>query len=87
MVELGEIEFEENKKFGEVIGKANLDRIILVGEERAKPILEGINSVDGHKENITVVNSLFEANDILKSFIQAGDVVLYENDLPDLYNE
>ena len=87
MVELGEIEFEENKKFGEVIGKANLDRIILVGEERAKPILEGINSVDDHKENITVVNSLFEANDILKSFIQAGDVVLYENDLPDLYNE
>ncbi|MBO6622015.1 MAG: UDP-N-acetylmuramoyl-tripeptide--D-alanyl-D-alanine ligase [Balneola sp.] len=87
MVELGEIEFEENRKFGEAVGKANLDRIILVGEERAKPILEGINSIADQKENITVVNSLFEANDLLKSYIQSGDVVLYENDLPDLYNE
>ena len=87
MVELGEIEYEENKKFGEAIAKAKLDKIILVGEERATPILEGINSVEDQSENITVVNSLFEANDRLRSFIQAGDVVLYENDLPDLYNE
>ena len=87
MVELGEIEFEENRKFGEAIGKAKLDKIILVGEDRATPILEGINSVEDQNRNIIIVNSLFEANDQLRSFIEAGDVVLYENDLPDLYNE
>lgn len=87
MVELGDIEFEENKKFGEAIAAANLDKIILVGEERAEPILEGIESVENQGEKVSVVNSLFEANDLLKSFVQAGDVVLYENDLPDVYNE
>ena len=78
MVELGEIEIEENKKFGEAIGMADLDKIILVGKERAEPILKG---------KVQVVNSLFEANDLLKEYVQSGDVVLYENDLPDVYNE
>lgn len=87
MVELGDIEFEENKKFGEAIGLANLDKIILVGEERAEPILKGIESVGIQSEKISIVNSLFEANDLLNSIVQAGDVVLYENDLPDVYNE
>ncbi len=87
MVELGDIEYQENKKFGEAIAKAKLDKIILVGKDRATPILEGINLVEDQSNKITIVNSLFEANDKLRSFIQAGDVVLYENDLPDLYNE
>lgn len=87
MVELGEIEFEENQKFGEAIGAANLDKIILVGAERAEPILKGIESVGDQHEKVSIVNSLFEANDLLREYIQSGDVVLYENDLPDVYNE
>lgn len=88
MVELGEIEYEENKKFGEVIGQAKLDLVILVGKERAKPILEGLeNASNGSSEHVRVVQSLFEANDIVKNYAGSGDVILYENDLPDLYNE
>ena len=88
MVELGEIEYQENRKFGEAIAKAQLDKIILVGEDRSEPILEGLHSVEtSNIESVSVVNSLFEANDLLKPYIQPGDVVLYENDLPDLYNE
>ncbi|MFY0697750.1 MAG: UDP-N-acetylmuramoyl-tripeptide--D-alanyl-D-alanine ligase [Balneola sp.] len=87
MVELGEIEYSENQKFGEAIGNAKLDKVILVGEERAEPILEGIRITENGEENITVVNSLFEANDILRAYLQPGDIVLYENDLPDVYNE
>lgn len=87
MVELGDIEFDENEKFGKAIGEANLDRIILVGEERAKPIMKGIESVLNQGKKVEVVNSLFEANDLLKEYVRAGDVVLYENDLPDVYNE
>ncbi len=87
MVELGELEEEENRLFGEAIGKANLDLIILVGEERSIPIQAGIETVEGQWEKIRVVNSLFEANNLLREFAKPGDVVLYENDLPDVYNE
>ncbi|WP_020403547.1 UDP-N-acetylmuramoyl-tripeptide--D-alanyl-D-alanine ligase [Gracilimonas tropica] len=87
MIELGEIEEEENRKFGEAIGKANLDLVILVGEERSKPILEGIKMHDSNAMNVRVVNSLFEANELVQKHARAGDVVLYENDLPDVYNE
>ncbi|MFA5669803.1 MAG: UDP-N-acetylmuramoyl-tripeptide--D-alanyl-D-alanine ligase [Balneolaceae bacterium] len=87
MVELGELEYEENKNFGEAIGKANLDIIILVGEERAKPILEGVRLVGNQAEKVKIVPSLFEANELVRRLASAGDVVLYENDLPDVYNE
>lgn len=87
MVELGEIEREENKKFGETIGKANLDLVVLVGEERAKPILEGIKKHDSAAINTRIVNNLFEANELVQKHARAGDIVLYENDLPDVYNE
>lgn len=87
MIELGEIEKEENFKFGKAIGRANLDLVILVGEERTQPILEGIKSEDSASLNVRVVNTLFEANELVQKHARAGDIVLYENDLPDVYNE
>lgn len=87
MVELGDRETEENRKLGIAIGKAALDKIILVGEERTKPIKEGIETVPGQAAKITVVNSLFEANELVRKIAEPGDVILYENDLPDVYNE
>ncbi|HET8864665.1 MAG TPA: UDP-N-acetylmuramoyl-tripeptide--D-alanyl-D-alanine ligase [Gracilimonas sp.] len=87
MVELGDIEAEENRKFGSAIGKANLDLVVLVGEERAQPILEGIREHDTTAMNVRVVNNLFEANELVKKHARPGDVILYENDLPDVYNE
>lgn len=87
MIELGELEEEENRKFGNAIARAELDLVILVGEERAKPIKEGIEELTSSNDHIKVVNSLFEANDIAREYASAGDVILYENDLPDVYNE
>lgn len=87
MVELGEIEEEENRKFGKAIGRENLDLIVLVGEERSRPILEGIKEEDSTAMNVRVVSTLFEANELVRKHAGAGDVVLYENDLPDVYNE
>lgn len=87
MIELGDIEEEENYKFGQAIGKANLDLVILVGEERVKPIQEGIRVEDSASLNVRIVNSLFEANELIRKIAQPGDVILYENDLPDVYNE
>ncbi|WP_245683914.1 UDP-N-acetylmuramoyl-tripeptide--D-alanyl-D-alanine ligase [Rhodohalobacter halophilus] len=87
MIELGELEEKENQKFGEHIAKSGLDLVILVGDEQTKPIQKGIASVQsGSKTDVKIVNSLFEANDYLETYASPGDVVLYENDLPDTYN-
>ncbi|MDR8391521.1 UDP-N-acetylmuramoyl-tripeptide--D-alanyl-D-alanine ligase [Aliifodinibius sp. S!AR15-10] len=87
MIELGELEEQKNREFGEAVGRADLDLVILVGKQRTKPILQGIHSTGFPGEKVRVVNSLFQANDIVQEFAQPGDVILYENDLPDTYNE
>jgi UDP-N-acetylmuramoyl-tripeptide--D-alanyl-D-alanine ligase len=87
MIELGELEEQENQKLGEHIAKAGLDLVILVGDNQTKPLQKGLSSVqNGEAPDVRVVNTLFEANDLLKDYASPGDVVLYENDLPDTYN-
>jgi UDP-N-acetylmuramoyl-tripeptide--D-alanyl-D-alanine ligase len=86
MVELGEIEEKENEKFGEYISKV-CDVVILVGKRRTAPILRGFSKIKYSSDNLYVVNSLDEASEILKNITKVNDVVLFENDLPDTYNE
>ena len=58
MVELGEREAEENERFGERAA-AVCDLVVLVGEERSKPILAGLNAASFPDSQIHVVaNSL-----------------------------
>jgi UDP-N-acetylmuramoyl-tripeptide--D-alanyl-D-alanine ligase len=88
MIELGELEEQENKRLGEHIAKSGIELAILVGEQQTVPIKQGIDESEApDKPQVKVVSTLFEANDILSSYARAGDVVLYENDLPDSYNE
>jgi len=87
MIELGDMEEEENRLFGEHIARAELDLVILVGKEQTEPIAQGIETVqNGNRTDLRIVKTLFEANDILMEYAKPGDVVLYENDLPDTYN-
>ncbi len=86
MVELGQIEYEENKKFGNLIGDT-CDLVILVGENRTRAIKEGLEETDFEMHNLVTVKSLKESEDAMKSLLRSGDVVLFENDLPDTYNE
>ncbi|MEX0771064.1 MAG: UDP-N-acetylmuramoyl-tripeptide--D-alanyl-D-alanine ligase [Balneolaceae bacterium] len=87
MVELGEAQEEENRNFGRYLAEAGLDLVILVGPEQTKPILEGIRESGRINDNIRVVKSLFEANDLVRDYARSGDIILYENDLPDTYDE
>ena len=87
IVELGDIEAEENYKFGTHIAEAKLDYAFIVGLKRGKVIEQGYLEAGGNPKRLERVKSLFEANDKLKHRIRSGDVVLYENDLPDIYNE
>jgi UDP-N-acetylmuramoyl-tripeptide--D-alanyl-D-alanine ligase len=86
MVELGEMEFKENKIFGASAAKV-CDFVILVGATRTKPILEGLREAGFPEEKIIIAKSLAEASERMREIVKAGDVVLFENDLPDTYNE
>lgn len=86
MIELGEMEKEANREFGENIGKV-CDYAILIGKNRTKPIYEGLLKSNFNEGNIFVVNSLDEATVQLGKITKPKDVVLFENDLPDNYSE
>jgi UDP-N-acetylmuramoyl-tripeptide--D-alanyl-D-alanine ligase len=85
MVELGDRHWEENKAFGAHIARHDIDLAVLVGEEQTAPIQAGLAEADFPEDRIRVFDSLFDAQDFLDRSLGAGDVVLYENDLPDQY--
>lgn len=86
MVELGELERELNRQFGERAG-AVCDIAILVGPERTRPIYEGLLAGGMEERNVRVVRDIGEATEELRRSTRPGDVVLFENDLPDTYAE
>ena len=86
MVELGTEEKNENKKFGKHMASV-VDIAILVGNKRSEPIVEGLKEGKFDEQNIYVVADLNAATAKLAELSKIGDVILFENDLPDSYNE
>lgn len=86
MVELGKEEAQYNRGFGEYMAN-KVDIAVLVGPKHTRPIYEGLLSQGFPADNIRVVTSLDEALELNKTLLRPGDVVMYENDLPDHYNE
>ena len=86
MVELGDKEAEYNRIFGTQM-KDCADIAIIIGKNRATPILEGLKESGFDPANIHRVDSLDDSTKLLHSIVQPGDTVLYENDLPDHYQE
>lgn len=87
MIELGDIQEEKNHAFGQQIGQAHLDLVILVGPEQTEAIRQGLATTNFDSAKIKTVSSLHEANRLMQDFSRPGDVVLYENDLPDSFDE
>jgi UDP-N-acetylmuramoyl-tripeptide--D-alanyl-D-alanine ligase len=86
MVELGDREAEENERLG-TQAAAVCDLVVLVGEQRSRPIRAGLTAADFPDDRIHVVANSSEAEALLAKTTRRGDVVLFENDLPDLYAE
>ena len=82
-VELGAEEDRYHFELGTRI-KENADVCILVGKKRTEKIKEGL---EGFLGEVYQVSSLNEATALLNKIAVAGDVVLFENDLPDNFNE
>ena len=81
---------EEEKELNRIFGRqmaAACSIAILIGKKRSEPLHEGLREGGFAEENIHVVANLDEATALLARTTQPGDVVLFENDLPDNYDE
>lgn len=84
LIELGGREYDCNYALGLEATKY-ADIIILVGQNRSKPMMDAINTTDFDKSNVYVVSSFKEATEIYTPMLNKESVVLWENDLPDNY--
>lgn len=82
IIEMGDKEEEINYKFGEKIS-SKVDIAILVKNKVSDYIIKGIKDNGFNQENIYYVNGLDEAKELLQKILKRGDIVLFENDLPD----
>ena len=87
MTELGHKERELNHMFGTQISKI-ADYVILVGAKKTRPIFDGLLENEYDKDKIFIVNNVYDAYNLLQTFkFKEKIYALFENDLPDLYNE
>ena len=84
LVELGEEEYKANVDLGYQISQV-ANKVIIVNQTNKQAIDEGLRKGNFELENIIYVESLNDAKDKLKEIIKSGDVILFENDLPDNY--
>lgn len=89
MVELGEKEDYYNEKFGEQIAeKGNIDYVVLIGKKKTLPIKKGLEKKNYNMDNVIVYNNVKEAYNFIRGIDTKDEVyALFENDLPDTYNE
>ncbi|MHB1808022.1 MAG: UDP-N-acetylmuramoyl-tripeptide--D-alanyl-D-alanine ligase, partial [Solirubrobacteraceae bacterium] len=86
MVELGELEAQLNERFGQQAAQV-CDHVVLVGPRRTQPIRAGLLAAGMSQERVHVVADIGEATELLGALSRRGDVILFENDLPDTYAE
>jgi UDP-N-acetylmuramoyl-tripeptide--D-alanyl-D-alanine ligase len=86
MIELGEKQEELNTKFGEYMSDS-CDLVILVGKKQTAPIKVGLDNKNYPEEKIYIAKDLKDALEKMYSVVEKDDVVLLENDLPDIFNE
>jgi UDP-N-acetylmuramoyl-tripeptide--D-alanyl-D-alanine ligase len=83
MIELGQLQESANEEFGARCAAVATD-VVVVGRTNRRALLAGLNgTVVGHRMSVVQVANRDEAVEWVRENLDAGDVVLYENDLPD----
>ncbi len=82
MIELGEKQEYYNMLLGEQIAET-CDYVILVGKKISEPIHKGLKNKGYDESKLFIAQNFKEATQHLSGMVAAGDVLLYENDLPD----
>lgn len=86
LVSLGSEEEMANAEAGRVAATA-ADVVVLVGPRKTQPVRQGLLSAGFPEQSIYSVHSLAEVTKLMQTLLAPGDTVLFENDLPDTYNE
>ncbi|MBQ9514236.1 MAG: hypothetical protein IJR66_04595 [Clostridia bacterium] len=85
LVELGTMENVMNFKVGKILA-SHADKVIVVGKHNAEMIVNGLIEGGMNKDDIIFEKNPNRGNRELNEIIKDGDVILFENDLPDNYN-
>ncbi len=86
LVELGQIEAEENRRLGRAAA-AVCDYVVLVGPQQTQPLREGLREAGFAGSRVLTARHADDVADCLNAIVCEGDVLLYENRLPDSYLE
>ncbi|MBR5865887.1 MAG: UDP-N-acetylmuramoyl-tripeptide--D-alanyl-D-alanine ligase [Alistipes sp.] len=84
-VEMGAKQYDNNRTFGTDIAASKADGVIVVNEVNRAAITSGLEAGGYDMARVSTVASFKEAMAELQPRLKAGDVVLYENDLPDSF--
>lgn len=84
MIELGDKQDELNEEFGFKAATC-CDIAIVVGEYNREAIVAGLERGGMPREGIRTAATFTEAQAMMQGLSGAGDIVLYENDLPDTF--
>ncbi len=84
LVELGPKQYEYNRIFGSQMA-SSCDLAIVVGAYNREAILAGLADGSFDESKIYVAKDFADASQKVRETVKPGDVVLYENDLPDTY--
>jgi UDP-N-acetylmuramoyl-tripeptide--D-alanyl-D-alanine ligase len=82
MVELGEQQYQENARFAEAAAKVATD-LVIVGQTNAPALMAGVTAGAANQCRVVRVVTREQAVAWVAEHVEPGDVVLYENDLPD----
>ncbi len=85
IVECGILEEQINEELGEALAAANADLVILIGQTLVQPVKGGYLQAGGVEEKLQSALTLADGQKLLAEWVQAGDAVLFLNDLPDVY--
>ena len=84
MVELGDRQDDANQEFGRQAARV-CDLVVLVGAEQTEPVRAGLLEAGLAGDRIVTASDIQDATAELARLVRSGDVVLFENDLPDTY--
>lgn len=85
LVELGKEENIANFEMGKLLATV-ADKVIIIGKHNAVMLINGLVEAGFDRSNIKFAKNLKKGNETLNEMLEEGDVVLFENDLPDNYN-
>jgi UDP-N-acetylmuramoyl-tripeptide--D-alanyl-D-alanine ligase len=83
IIELGPMQFQANERFGRRAAEV-ADVLIVVARLNRDAIVSGADGASNGAQVMTV-DTLDDATRALQGILRPGDVVLFENDLPDQY--